>query len=388
MSPATAMSEGSLAWHDHAMPSGSGTVPLRPPIEPMLAKPLPKADLAALVEVSFEPKWDGFRCLVFKRGDHVVLQGRGRGRGSEPYVDLAYAFPELVGAMRAQLPVSCVIDGEIVLIVEGRLDFSGLGARLRPRSEAGTGSIDRLAAQSPASFFAFDILDDSDGVVLMDEPLRTRRQRLVGLAESWAPPLYLTPNTTDPVVAAEWFHQLEGAGIDGLIVKADDDPYLPGKRTQGKVKHERTIDVVVAGMRVGADKSGQQGITSLLLGLYDDDRRLQYMGVSSAFSAEARRQMYAELSALRTDGAHPWVAAPPEVRIPGAVNRWSKGSDVWLPLQPERVAEVAYDQLEQGRFRHVAGFVRWRPDRQPDSCTFEQIAAPGEATVDDLLAYL
>lgn len=354
----------------------------------MLAKPLPKADLSALVEVSFEPKWDGFRCLVFKDGDDIVLQGRGRGRGGEPYVDLAYAFPELLDAMRAQLPARCVVDGEIVLVVDGRLEFTALGLRLRPRSEAGTGSIDRLARQIPASFFAFDVLDAGDGVLLMDAPLRARRERLVRLASSWAPPLHLTPSTTDPAVAAEWFHRLEGAGIDGLIVKPLADAYVPGKRTQGKVKHERTVDVVVAGMRVATDKSGEQGVASLLLGLYDEQQRLQYMGVSSAFTAARRRELLAELTPLRTDGPHPWLDAAEDVRIPGAINRWSKGTDVWLPLRPERVAEVGYDQLEQGRFRHVAGFVRWRPDREPASCTFEQIAPPGEATVDDLLAYL
>ena len=355
----------------------------------MLAKPLPKADLSALVEVSFEPKWDGFRCLVFKDGDDIVLQGRGRGRGGEPYVDLAYAFPELLDAMRAQLPARCVVDGEIVLVVDGRLEFTALGLRLRPRSEAGSGSIARLAAQIPASFFAFDVLGDGDET-LMDLPFRERRERLVRRAASWAPPLHLTPNTTDPAIAAEWFHRLEGAGIDGLIVKPLRDAYVPGKRTQGKVKHERTVDVVVAGMRVGADRSGEQGVTSLLLGLYDAAGRLQYMGVTSAFTAARRRELLAELTPLRTDGPHPWldVDADADVRIPGAINRWSKSTDEWRPLRPERVAEVTYDQLEQGRFRHVAGFLRWRPDREPGSCTFAQIAPPGEATIEDLLVYL
>lgn len=350
---------------------------LTPPIEHMLAKPLATSDLAAMADVSFEPKWDGFRALAFRNGDEVILQGRGRS--SDAMVDLAYAFPELVRAMREQLPEHVVLDGEIVVTQAGRLDFSALQQRLRPRSESGSGSIDRLADTLPAMFLAFDLLGEDDS--LMDRPLRDRRARLQTLAASWTPPLLLTPSTTDPAVAAGWFTEFEAAGVDGLIVKPLGDAYAPGRRAQGKVKHERTVDAVVAGMRLQSPDS----VASLLLGLYDDAGLLQFVGATSAFSAARRCELREELAPLETAEAHPWLAPAPAQRVPGAASRWKKTGDAWVPLQPERVVEVVIDQMEGDRFRHVAAFSRWRPDRDPSTCGYGQIQVAPEARIEDLL---
>lgn len=351
---------------------------LTPPIDHMLAKPLATTDLSAMSDVAFEPKWDGFRALAFRDGDDIVLQGRGRS--SDAMVDLAYAFPELVSAMREQLPAHVVLDGEIVVSQAGRLDFTALQQRLRPRSEAGTGSIDRLAQSLPATFLAFDLLGEARS--LMDLPLRDRRARLEALAASWSPPLILTPATTDPSVAAHWFTEFEAAGVDGLIVKPLADPYAPGKRAQGKVKHERTVDAVLAGMRL----QSPEAVASLLLGLYDDAGVLQFVGATSAFTAARRRELREELTTLEAvDGPHPWLGALPGQRVPGAVSRWKKGTDAWVPLHPERVVEVVIDQMEGDRFRHVAAFSRWRPDRDPATCGYDQIQPAPEARIDDLL---
>lgn len=351
---------------------------LTPPIEHMLAKPLTGADLAGLVDVSFEPKWDGFRALAFRDGDAVVLQGRGRS-ATAGMVDLAYAFPELVAAMRAQLPRHVVLDGEIVVARDGRLDFSALQQRLRPRSEGSSGSIDRLAESAPAMFLAFDLL--ADEASHMDEPLRARRARLEKLAATWHPPLLLTPSTTDPAIAADWFTAFEAAGVDGLIVKPLGDAYAPGKRAQGKIKHERTVDAVLAGMRL----QGDDAVASLLLGLYDADGVLQFVGATSAFSAARRRDLRDELRPLETTTDHPWLDARPGQRLPGAASRWKKGTEAWVALRPARVVEVVIDQMEGDRFRHVAAFARWRPDRDARSCTYEQIVTAPEARIQDLL---
>jgi ATP-dependent DNA ligase len=353
---------------------------LTPPIDHMLAKPLGGADLSSLRDVSFEPKWDGFRALVFRDGDSVVLQGRGRSK-TEGMVDLAYAFPELVSAMRAQLPRSVVIDGEIVVAMKGKLDFSLLQQRLRPRSEAGSGSIDRLAAELPALFLAFDLLADHQDH--MHEPLHERRLRLEALAADWTPPLILTPATTSTTLAARWFTDFEAAGVDGLIVKPRNDPYLPGKRAQGKIKHERTVDAVVAGLRLQNDNA----IASMLLGLYDANGVLQFVGATSAFTAARRRELRDELRLYETDGPHPWLEPVEGQRVPGAVNRWKKGSEAWIPLRPERVVEVIIDQMEADRFRHVAAFSRWRPDRDAASSTYEQVSSAPPATIADLLEF-
>ena len=361
---------------------------ITPPIEPMLAKPWGSSVPEDTAGLSFEPKWDGFRCLVFRSPDGVVLQGRGRSRTSaDDVIDLAYAFPELVESCLQQLPPGTVIDAEIVVAHDGRLDFTVLSSRLRPRSEAGGPNIARLAEQHPASLLAFDLL--WDGSDLRALPFDRRRKRLVELATGWTPPLLLTPNTSDARLAADWFRDFEAAGVDGIMVKAVADPYTEGKRTQGKIKHQRTVDAVVAGWRPharpGAD--GQDVVGSLLLGLFDGQGRLQYMGAASAFTAKVRAELVGLLAPLATDddGAHPWRDSP-DVRVPGEANRWKK-EQAWRAVRPELVAEVTYDQLEAGRFRHVAGFVRWRPDRAPETCTDAQLDHPAPAAITDLLPH-
>jgi len=359
---------------------------LTPPIEPMLASPLGSTVPASAEGSSFEPKWDGFRCLVFRLADEVVLQGRGRSRSSgDDYIDLAYAFPELVAECMAQLPVGAVVDGEIVIVREGRLDFGSLSSRLRPRSEAGGPSIGKLASELPSTLLAFDALwIDED---LRDRPFRDRRAALTHLARAWRPPLLLTPSTEDPAVARAWFEGFEAAGVDGLMVKDLDDLYRPGKRVQGKVKHQRTADVVVAGWRphTRPGAGGAEVVGSLLLGLHDDQGVLQYVGVSSAFSARTRAELIDLLAplALAEGDRHPW-RDDVRGRVPGEANRWKK-EQAWRALRPELVAEVTFDQLDGDRFRHVAQFARWRPDRAADSCTYDQIESPPAASIDDLL---
>ena len=359
---------------------------LTPPIEPMLASPTGSVVPPADDHVCFEPKWDGFRCLVFRFPEHVVLQGRGRSRGSsEEIIDLAYAFPELVAACMEQLPANTVIDGEIVTEHGGKLDFGVLSSRLRPRSEAGGPSIAKLAAEHPATLLAFDAL--YSGSDLRDSPFSARREHLHQLAATWTPPLLPTPSTTDRDVAVTWFESFESAGVDGLMVKGLDDPYQAGRRVQGKVKHQRSADVVVAGWRPHS-KPGAGGVEvvgSLLLGLFDDAGVLQYVGVSSAFTASVRRQLIDLLEplSLADDEPHPWRG---EVRgrVPGEANRWKKEAP-WRAIRPVLVAEVAYDQMEQDRFRHVAAFVRWRPDRAAATCDYDQLERPPAAAIGDLL---
>lgn len=358
----------------------------RPPLEPMLARPLghliPEADAA----VAFEPKWDGFRCLAFRDADGVTLQGRGRGLGSSEASDLGYAFPELVAACLRQLPPGTIADGEIVIAHGGRLDFGVLTSRLRPRSEAGGPSINKLADRFPASLLVFDLL--WSGGDLMARPLRERRRVLTELSRAWSHPLLLSPQTQDPQRARTWFVEYESAGVDGLMVKPLDDPYAPGARTQGKVKHRRTADVVVAGWRPhakpGAD--GRDVVGSLLLGLHDATGALHYVGVCSAFTAVKRAELVdllAPLSVAESD-PHPWRGRE-DVRIPGQASRWKK-EQPWRAVRPDLVAEVAYDQLEGDRFRHVAGFVRWRPDRAATSCGSDQLERPPEADIAALLS--
>jgi ATP-dependent DNA ligase len=358
---------------------------LTPPIEPMLAAPggfsVP-ADLSGLVA---EPKWDGFRCLVFVSEAGVVLQGRGRSAGSSEVVDLAYAFPEVVAEVVAQIPPGTVVDAEIVIADAGALSFPLLTSRLRPRSEAGGANIARLAEEHPASLLAFDLL--WHGGDLMAEPFAARRRALERLSAGWRPPLLLTPQTDDPAIAERWFTEFESAGVDGLILKPTADPYLPGKRSQAKVKHQRTADVVVAGWRPhkspGAD--GREVVGSLLLGLHDDVGQLHYVGAASAFPAATRHSLVDLLAphAASEGEDHPWRGRP-QARIPGEASRWKK-EQPWHALRPDRVAEVTYDQMEGDRFRHVAGFLRWRPDRAPASCTFDQVAAPPPADIARLL---
>lgn len=357
---------------------------LMPPIEPMLATPLGSIVPRDDVDVAFEPKWDGFRALVFRTPAGVILQGRGRSRGSgDAYVDLAYAFPELVDQIEAHVPVGVVLDGEIVVEVDGRLDFEALSQRLRPRSEAGGTNIVRLSQELPAMLLAFDLLDDGDDLLAL--PFGDRRTRLTSLASAWPHPLHLTPHTTDAELAQQWFDGFESAGVDGIMVKPLDQPYAPGKRTQGKVKHRRTIDVVLAGWREHT-KPGPDGapmVGSLLLGLHDDDGTLHYIGGVSALSTAIRASLATDLAKAAV-GVHPWLGSTTS-RTPGAPNRWNKGKP-WHAVAPERVLEVSYDQREGDRLRHAATFERWRPDRDPASCLLTQLEEPPAATIGALLS--
>lgn len=358
---------------------------LTPPLEPMLAKPL-GSSIPTTPGVQYEPKWDGFRALVFWDGTDVVLQGRGRGaKDGDTIVDLAYAFPEIVRAIREQLPAGLVVDGEIVVAHDGRLDFGVLSQRLRPRSEADGGNIERLAAAFPASLLLFDVL--FEGIDRRAQPLRERRARLEALADHWRPPLLLTPATADRDLAQQWFDEFESAGVDGVIVKPLEDPYRCGDRTQGKVKHERTADVVVAGWRpyTKPGPDGEAIVGTLLLGIHDDDGVLQYVGGASAFPMALRASLRDILDPLTlgADSPHPWRDGT-ATRVPGEGNRWRK-EQPWIALEPRLVAEVGYDQMLERRFRHAAKFARWRPDREPLSCTFDQLDEPAERAITDLL---
>jgi ATP-dependent DNA ligase len=339
-------------------------LPVTPPLAPMLAKNaarLPDGD-----GWLFEPKWDGFRCIVFRDGDEVELLSRS-GKSLVRY------FPELLDPLRAQLPAKVVVDGEIVVAVDGALSFDALGQRIHPAESR----VRMLAETTPAEFVAFDLLafDDRD---LRTAPFGDRRALLERLMADTSAPLHLTPATTDHDVAADWFDRFEGAGLDGVIAKPTADLYAEGKRTQLKLKHQRTADVVVAGYR--PHKSGD-GVGSLLLGLYADDGRLQHIGVASSFTAKRRGELEQELASLRVDdlSEHPWgewleAEAHADQRMPGAPSRWSGGKDQsWYPLRADRVAEVSFNQLTEGRLRHPAKMLRWRPDREPSSCTYDQL---------------
>lgn len=366
----------------------------------MLARAIDGATAADFPGAAFEPKWDGFRCLAFIGSDAVVLQGRGRSSGPEAVVDLSYAFPELVEALGRQVRPGTVLDGEIVAIVDGRLDFAALSGRLRPRAASSARSIADLATRLPASFLAFDLLSVPDAMpdampdaqagrpdaaVLLAAPFAERRVALEGLSASWEPPLLLTPCTRDATVAMAWFDRFEAAGVDGLIVKPLEGTYQPGRRSQVKIKHRRTADVVVAGWRPQQASDGTQVVGSLLLGLHDDQGRLHYVGGTSAFTAERRRALAAELAghALGPDARHPWTH-PDGNRVPGQASRWGPGK-AWRALDPVQVAEVEFDQVQDGRLRHTAGFIRWRPDRSPDSCGFDQFPVMPGVPIDELL---
>ena len=336
---------------------------LQPPIEPMLAKlmeTLPEAGAFL-----FEPKWDGFRALVFRGADDVFIQSRD-------LKPLDRYFPELHEAFM-QLPIGSVLDGEIVITTPHGLDFDLLQLRLHPAASR----VNKLAQETPAAFVAFDLLaiHDED---LTRRPQRERRAQLEQLLHEQAPPLYLTPVTRDRDVAARWLDEFEGAGLDGVIAKPDDAPYQPGKRAMFKIKHARTADCVVAGFRWY--KTGRDAVGSLLLGLYDDDGRLQHVGVTSSFTLARRKQLVEELAPLRENALanHPWrewAADTGETnRMPGMQSRWSGSKDMsWEPLRIERVCEVKYDHLQGSRFRHGTTFLRWRPDKQPDQCRYDQL---------------
>ena len=345
--------------------------PLTPPIEPMLAKLA--ETLPEEAGYLFEPKWDGFRAMVFRSADDVFIQSRDL-RPFDRY------FPDVHAACVRALPRPCVLDGEIVIAANDGLDFDALQMRLHPAASR----VAKLAQQTPASFVAFDLLA-LDGRDLRSEPQQERRRQLEHLLKDVAPPLYLTPATTDRKLAADWLVRFEGAGLDGVIAKPADGPYQPGKRAMLKIKHARTADCVVAGFRW--HKSGNDTVGSLLLGLYDAAGVLQHVGVTSAFTMATRKSLARELDPLRKDALanHPWRAwasdAAVTSRMPGGVSRWSAGKDLsWEPLRPERVCEVKYDHMQGDRFRHAAVFLRWRADKPPAACTYDQleVTAPYE----------
>jgi ATP-dependent DNA ligase len=335
-----------------------------PPIEPMLAKlvdRLPEGD-----GFLFEPKWDGFRAIVFRSRDDVYIQSRDL-RPLDRY------FPELHDALLKGLPPQCVLDGEIVIATSHGLDFDALQLRLHPAASR----VARLAASSPSSFVAFDALA-ADGKSLLDRSQSDRRQALERLLAKVKPPVYVTPMTRDRAVAAEWLEQFEGAGLDGVIAKPERQPYVPGKRAMFKIKHARTADCVVAGFRW--HKSGHDAIGSLLLGLYDTKGTLHHVGVTSSFTMATRAALVKELEPLRRNAlaTHPWrewaEADGTGHRMPGGQSRWSAGKDLsWEPLRIERVCEVKYDHLQGDRFRHAATFLRWRPDKSPGECRYDQL---------------
>jgi len=355
----------------------SDSFALTPPIPPMLAKLA--ETLPAGSDWLFEPKWDGFRAIVYRGADDVYIQSRDL-RPLDRY------FPDLHDALLQRLPAGCVLDGEIVIATSSGLDFDALQLRLHPAASR----VARLARERPSSFVAFDLLA-AEGVDHTQEPQAERRRLLEALLANARPPLYITPVTRDRDTAAEWLEQFEGAGLDGVIAKPADGRYLPGKRAMLKIKHARTADCVVAGFRWYKDS--RDAVGSLLLGLYDEEDRLQHVGVTSSFTMAMRRKLVDELAPLRENAldGHPWrkwadwqsgdvatsgdsAAAGRARRVPGGQSRWSAGKDLsWEPLRVERVCEVKYDHMQGNRFRHAATFLRWRPDRQPKDCRYDQL---------------
>ena len=344
-------------------------LPFAPPLAPMLssaASALPRGD-----GWQFEPKWDGFRTLVFRDGDEMLLQSRDE-RPMNRY------FPELVEPLAATLPERCILDGEIVIAGPAGLDFEALLLRIHPAASR----VKLLAAQTPASFVAWDLLalGDED---LRQQPLAARRERLERVLAGASRPVHLSPATRDRDLAEDWFRRFEGAGLDGVMAKRLDAPYRAGERTMIKVKHARTADCVVAGFRWHKNGLGTM-VGSLLLGLYDEDGTLHHVGVTAAFTNAVRKQLVAELAPLREAALeeHPWrewADAQSEAwakgqRLPGATSRWNRGKDLsWEPLRPERVCEVAYEHMQGTRFRHAGQFVRWRPDKRPQDCRYDQL---------------
>jgi ATP-dependent DNA ligase len=350
-------------------------LPINPPVKPMLAKPV--ADIPP--GQVYEPKWDGFRSIVFRDGAEVEI-------GSRNEKPMTRYFPEVVEAVLANFPDRAVIDGEVIVADTGRntLDFEALQQRIHPAASR----IKLLSEQTPAAFVAFDLLalGDED---LSERPFSERRERLLDCLRDAKPPIYTTPATDDLQTARRWFAEFEGAGLDGLIAKPRDVTYQPDKRVMFKIKHKRTADCVVAGYRV--HKSGDDRIGSLLLGLYDERGVLASVGVIGSFSMAVREELFREMQPLVTtfDG-HPWNWAAHEhgERTPrkNEVSRWNNGKDLsFVPLRPERVVEVRYDYMEGVRFRHTAQFERWRPDREPTSCTYEQLERPVQFNLAEVL---
>ena len=348
-------------------------LPVMPPVPPMLAKSVPAIPPAA----SYEPKWDGFRSIIFRDGDEVEF-------GSRNEKPMTRYFPELVEAVRTELPERCVIDGEIVIATDAGLDFESLQQRIHPA----VSRVTTLSEKTPASFIAFDLLalGDED---YTGRPFIERRAALKAALADVRPPIHLTPATMDRDLAEQWFTEFEGAGLDGVVAKPLNGTYQPDKRVMFKIKHERTADCVVAGYRV--HKSGPDAIGSLMLGLYTDDGVLNSIGVIGAFPMARRRELFTEMQPLVTDfDDHPWNWAAHEAgeRTPrkGEGSRWNAGKDLsFVPLRPERVVEVRYDHMEGERFRHTGQFNRWRPDRTPKSCTYEQLEQPVRFALGDIV---
>ena len=347
------------------MAPGPQSFAIVPPIEPMLATLAESLPVGG--DFLFEPKWDGFRAIVFRGESELHIQSRDL----KPFDRY---FPELHDALLERLPPNCVVDGEIVIRGPNGLDFDALQLRIHPAESR----VKKLASAMPSSFVAFDALA-VDGRNLMAEPLRERRAALERLIGGLEPPVHLTPMTRDRDTATRWLAEFEGAGLDGVIAKRPETPYQPGKRAMIKIKHVRTADCVVAGFRWY--KKGKDAVGSLLLGLYDDEGTLQHVGVTSSFTMAKRQQLVEELAPLRENAleGHPWRAwaeidAATLSRMPGAKSRWSTGKDLsWEPLRVERVCEVKYDHLQGDRFRHAAVFLRWRPDKAPADCRYDQL---------------
>ena len=344
-------------------------LPVNPPVLPMLAKRV--GELPVGGTWIFEPKWDGFRALVFRDGDEILLQSRDEK-------SLNRYFPELLAPLRSQLPARCVLDGEIVLVQDGALDFDALQLRIHPAQSR----VKLLSQEIPASIVFFDLLSEGDrdlrGMAFQD-----RRHMLESLLSSATPPIHLTPTTNESSMAADWFRRFEGAGLDGVVAKPTLGTYEPNKRVMLKVKHERECDCVVAGFR-WHKKGARTAVGSLLLGLFNDDGVLQHVGVCASFTEKKRRELVEFLASYRQDAlsAHPWkdwaehapANGEAEHRMPGGQSRWSQGKDLsWEPLRPELVVEVAYDHMQGSRFRHTAQFRRWRTDKKPSDCTYAQL---------------
>jgi ATP-dependent DNA ligase len=360
-------------------------LPVNPPFEPMLAK-LTRELPPDGADVLYEPKWDGFRCIVFRDGDDLDLQSRNQ----KP---LLRYFPELREPFLAQLPDRVVLDGELVVTDERGINFDALQLRQHPADSR----VQKLSKEIPASYVVFDVLA-VDNTSFLDTPFKERRATIEKMLKKAKPPLYLTPATTDRTVAADWFERFEGAGFDGLVAKPLDGIYEPGKRTLIKVKHERTCDCVVGGYRMHKDG---KGVGSLLLGLYDDEGNLHHVGVASGMNAKLRTELLADVEPLRKNALndHPWKdwadmmaakgvdGAEASGRMPGGMNRWNANKDMsWEPVRIERVVEAEYEGLMNGRFRHNARFRRWRPDRDPDSCTYAQLEVVPPAELREMFA--
>ncbi|MGE5290424.1 MAG: ATP-dependent DNA ligase [Micromonosporaceae bacterium] len=348
-------------------------LPVMPPVAPMLAKLVPVIPPGG----SYEPKWDGFRSVIFRDGEEVEI-------GSRNERPMTRYFPELVAAFRTELPDRCVVDGEIVVATGAGLDFEALQLRIHPAASRVT----LLATQTPASFIAFDLLalGEED---LTGRPFAQRRALLEQALRDAHPPVHLTPATTDRELALRWFEQFEGAGLDGVVAKPLEGTYEPDRRVMFKIKHERTADCVLAGYRL--HKSGPDAIGSLLLGLYAQDGSLAFVGVIGAFPMSVRKSLFTELQPLVTSFSdHPWnwEKLAEHTRNPrtSQTSRWNAGKDLtFTPLRPERVVEVRYDHMEGTRFRHTAQFARWRPDRTPQSCTFDQLETPVTYDLNDIV---